>query len=123
MNTNLTLHQAKLAKWTSLFHEQRESSLTVKEWCSQNNVSAHAFFYWKRIAKEAYVRSIVPQNPSLPLACGGASHELYDLGNLQKPAAAGDQTLTLSLPGIRIEFDDSASDERILQVLKAVRHV
>ena len=41
MNSNQTLHQVKLAKWTSLFHEQRESGLAVKDWCSQNAVSPY----------------------------------------------------------------------------------
>ena len=123
MNSNQTLHQTKLAKWTSLFHEQRESGLTVKDWCSQNNVSPYAFFYWKRIAKEAYVQSIVPNNPSRPPMCGNDSHELYNLRNWQTPASVPDSPLTLSLPGIKIEFEGSISDNQILQVLKAVRHV
>ncbi len=123
MNSNQTLHQAKLAKWTSLFHEQRESGLTVKDWCSQNNVSLYAFFYWKHIAKEAYVQSITPKASSLSSACNDASHELYNLRDLRKPASLPANAVTLALPGIRIEFDGSASDEQILQVLKAVRHV
>ena len=37
MNVNQTMHQANLSKWTALFHEQRQSGLTIKDWCSQNN--------------------------------------------------------------------------------------
>ena len=58
MNVNQTMPQANLSKWTALLHEQRQSGLTIKDWCSQNNVSIYAFFYWKRIAKDAYVQSI-----------------------------------------------------------------
>lgn len=51
MNTNQTLRQATLAKW----------STTIKEWCSQNDVSIHWFYYWKRTAKEEYLKSVMPE--------------------------------------------------------------
>ena len=134
MNVNQTMHQANLSKWTALFHEQRQSGLTIKDWCSQNNVSVYAFFYWKRIAKEAYVQSILPESVPQPqsgqLSCRPDStvatekHELYNLSNLcdhqTQPTPA---PITISLDNIRITFDADASDERILQILKAVRHV
>ena len=55
MNATQTLHQATLAKWTAVFQEQKDSGLTIKEWCSQNDVSIHSFYYWKHIAKEEYL--------------------------------------------------------------------
>lgn len=125
MNAKQLLHQEKLNKWTAMFHEQHESGLSVKDWCTQNNVSPYAFFYWKRVAKEAYVQSLIPESfPSHP-ACAGTSHELYNLSNLRDHAASitTPSAMTLTLPGIRIEFDSSASDETVLRVIKAVRHV
>lgn len=133
MNVNQTMHQANLSKWTALFHEQRQSGLTIKDWCSQNNVSVYAFFYWKRIAKETYVQSILPGSVPQPdqLSCipgttiaADEKHELYDLSNLRhhkpQPAPA---PITILLDNFRITFDADASDDRIFQVLKAVRHV
>ena len=134
MNVNQTMHQANLSKWTALFHEQRQSGLTIKDWCSQNNVSVYAFFYWKRIAKETYVQSILPRSVPQPqsdqLSClpdttpATEKHELYNLSNLHdhqpQPAPV---PITISLDNIRITFDADASDDRIFQILKAVRHV
>lgn len=134
MNVNQTMHQANLSKWTTLFHEQRQSGLTIKDWCSQNGVSVYAFFYWKRIAKETYVQSILPrsvpaQSDQLPCLSGNTAstteeHELYNLSNSRTPQAKpAPAAITLSLYGVRISFDADASDDRIFQVLKAVRHV
>ncbi len=61
MNAKQTLRQATLAKWSTIFQEQQSSGLTIKEWCSQNNVSIHNFYYWKRIAKEEYLKSVMPE--------------------------------------------------------------
>ena len=85
MKSNQKIHQANLSKWTSLFQEQADSGLTVKEWCSQNSLSIHAFYYWKRIAKEAYVSSIMPEIVPLPIEslqpipASDDEHELYKL--------------------------------------------
>ena len=134
MNVNQTMHQANLSKWTALFHEQRQSGLTIKDWCSQNNVSVYAFFYWKRIAKETYVQSIlpgsVPQPQSGQFSClpdtalVSEKHELYNLSNLhdQQPQPAP-APMTISFDNIQITFDTDVSDDRIFQILKAVRHV
>ena len=123
MNAKQVLHQEKLNKWVATFHEQRESGLTVRDWCSQNSVSPYAFFYWKRMAKEAYVQAMIPKSQPLSSDDSTESHELYNLRELSSPQPSPSSSVTLSLPGVRIEFDESASDERILQVLKAVRHV
>jgi len=134
MNVNQTMHQANLSKWTALFHEQRQSGLTIKDWCSQNNVSVYAFFYWKRIAKEAYVQSILPESvpqpqsgqfPCLPdTAAAAEKHELYNLSNLcDHQTQSAPASVTISLDNIRITFGADASDDRIFQILKAVRHV
>ncbi len=39
MNTNQTFRQANLAKWTAIFQEQKDSGMTIKDWCAQNNVA------------------------------------------------------------------------------------
>ena len=66
MKVNQKLHQAKLAKWVALLQNQASSGLPVKEWCAQNDVTVHAYYYWKRLAKEAYINSIIPEIVPLP---------------------------------------------------------
>ena len=66
MKVNQKLHQAKLAKWVALLQDQASSGLPVKEWCAQNDVTVHAYYYWKRLAKEAYINSIIPEIVPLP---------------------------------------------------------
>ena len=92
MNTNQTLRQATLAKWSTIFQEQKSSGLTIKEWYSQKDISIHSFYYWKRIAKEEYLKSVMPEIvpisiPSDPLPAPGSSAsaeelELYNFNNL-----------------------------------------
>ena len=126
MKSNQKIHQANLTKWTSLFQEQADSGLTVKEWCSQNSLSIHAFYYWKRIAKEAYVSSIMPDIVPLPvdnlqtvIPDSNDKHELY---KLRESSPEKSTPVTISIGDIHIEIGVAASDEMISGIIKAVRH-
>ena len=125
MKSNQKIHQANLSKWTSLFQKQADSGLTVKEWCSQNSLSIHAFYYWKRIAKEAYVSSIMPEIVPLPIEnlqpipASDDEHELY---KLRESSEEKTNSVTISIGDIHIEIGSNASDEMISGIIKAVRH-
>ncbi len=59
MNAKQKHHQSNLALWTSRFKEQKESGLSIRSWCLENNISMYAFNYWKHLAKEEYVDSLL----------------------------------------------------------------
>ncbi len=130
MKSNQKIHQANLTKWTALFKEQTDSGLTVKEWCSQNSLSIHAFYYWKRIAKETYVNSIMPeivplsvenlQSPTVNTTHQENKPELY---KLRKSSFNESTPVTVSIGDIHINIGASASDDMISGIIKAVRHV
>lgn len=135
MKADQKIRQAKLSKWAALFQEQASSGLQVKTWCVQNGISIHAYYYWKRIAKEAYVNSIIPDIVPLPVSSPQSlpsdritqtlSHELFKLSDLRDPDPvqhSSADTVTVSVGDIRIEFGSNTSDETIFQVIKAARH-
>ena len=133
MATNQKLRQAKIAKWVSLINDQASSGLKVTDWCKQNNISKHAYFYWKRIIKEEYVQSILPDivpigpvsdKPSVyeesvlgPIE----SHDLRNSRNLCNPGSYNPASISVSMGDIRIEIGPSASDQLIASIIKAVR--
>ena len=73
MNAKQKIHQAKLNQWISLFKEQSDSGLTIRQWCEKNNYSFHTYNYWKHILKEEYASAalpdivpVFPSDPALP---------------------------------------------------------
>lgn len=80
MNTSKLAHQARLKTWAETFQNQKESGLTVMEWCSQNGVSRNAFFYWKRKLRDELVESRLPEIVRLPLSA--------EPGNSPAPASS-----------------------------------
>ena len=145
MKSSQKLHLSKLAEWSVRFQEQAASGLSIKDWCSQNGVSLYAYQYWKRIAKEAYLDSLIPEivqipEPVLPapsdqvttlpsatppskLSTCSNSHDLYNLSDSHRSdSQQSSQPVLLSIGDIRIEFGTASTDEDIFRVLKAVRH-
>lgn len=130
MNTRQKIHDATLSKWLDILRDQRSSGMTVKDWCADNGISIHAFYYWKRIAKASYVDSVLPDivplpAPSLPeVTCAtcttcattsDGSHNPDDLKNSSDP-------ITVSIGDISISIGGSPTDDLITRIIGAVRH-
>jgi hypothetical protein len=127
MNAKQKIRKANLSKWADLVHDQQASGLTIKAWCDQNNVSFHAYNYWKHILKEEYVNSILPEivplsKPEVIPAQETDSQlklrELRDSCDSYNPS----QTITVSIGDVRIEIGSAASDKMITNIIKAVRY-
>ena len=55
MNATQIVHQTNLNKQADIIRAQQSSTLTVKDWCSQHQVSKDQFYYWKRKLKDKFV--------------------------------------------------------------------
>jgi hypothetical protein len=54
METQLKVSNYRTQQWISIFHECKNSGLTNKDWCVQNNISLSAYYYWlRKIRSEA----------------------------------------------------------------------
>ena len=126
MKATQQIHQTKLSQWTTHFREQAGSGLTVREWCQQNSLSIHAFYYWKRLAKEQYVNSLMPEIVPLTITDPQPLSVPEDLTNSDKLQNSSSQKqsneVTVSVGDIRISIGSLASDEMISGIIKAVRH-
>lgn len=39
--------EEKKLEWKDKIRQQRESGLSIEEWCRQNQITSHIFHYWK----------------------------------------------------------------------------
>ena len=133
MNATQKIHQAKLNQWISLFKEQSDSGLTIRQWCEKNNYSFHTYNYWKHILKEEYAAAalpdIVPVFPSdLAFPTPVPSNEISGVTqpiscnspDLRDSCHVG--TIRITIGDIEISLSPSASDEMICRIIQAVRH-
>jgi hypothetical protein len=126
MNARQKLHQVNLTNWAARFKEQAASGLTVKEWCSQNNLSIHTYNYWKHALKEECVDSLLPDIVPInlpqfsPAAYSQTQAQLYSLESCDSHEQL--HSVCITIGDIRVEIGPSASDEMITGIIKAVRH-
>ena len=135
MTAKQKLHQTNLSLWMARFNAQAASGLTIREWCSQNSISVHAYNYWKHIAKESYIDSVIPD--IVPLETSQPSSLLQQTDSsvsdtpvvssesrdsLELSAASLARPVSIVIDDTRIEIGANASDEMIISILKAVRH-
>ena len=124
MNAKQKIHKANLSKWSNLIQDQQTSGLTIKTWCDQNNVSFHAYNYWKHLLKEEYVNSILPEIVPIPKPDAISVREDNTQLELRdsRDSYNTPQAITVSIGDIRIEIGSTASDKMITSIIKAVRY-
>lgn len=120
MNTTKKLQQAKLDQWAVLCKEQSESGLTVRQWCEQNGYTIHTYNYWKHRLKESYVDSVLPDIVPITPQAPAPLHELRD--SRESADSCINSMISVSLCGVSISLDPSASDEMLCRIITALRH-
>lgn len=128
MNAKQKLHMSKLAHWTTLFQEQASSGLTVKSWCKEHNISIYTYNYWKHRLKMECLDSLLPSDHDIvpltaPIATPSATEFLSSTDMLCDSRETRDyDSISISCGDIQITIGPSVSEERLLALLKVVRH-
>lgn len=45
--------------WKQRIYEQKISALTIPEWCEKNQLSLHAYYYWRKVIRNHKVEPTV----------------------------------------------------------------
>lgn len=120
MKTTVITHQANLKLWASRVSDQKTSGLLVDDWCTQNGVSRHQFYYWKRQLKEACLDSLLPD--IVPITVPAMTQAPDNTSCTTRTTCTINPTIRITLPGISLEMDDSVPTDMLLNIIKAVRH-
>ena len=125
MTQNLQLRrQAGIEKWSRLIAEQKNSGLTIRDFCRQHDLSWHAYYYWLRKIRE----HIEPELSSCPAEPQTVFTELpvHDKLHASMPAptqADNDDIVTIQLTGITISLPVTSSKATIIKFITAVKEM
>ena len=124
MNTKQTIHTAQLEKWAALIQDQAKSGLTVREWCSLNNLTIHKYNYWKHLLKEECVSSLLPEivPVSIPAACEVQSIPSNPEVIESHIHSSSQSCIRITLNDVHLDIPPSASEAFIARIIKAVRY-
>lgn len=125
MTQHLQLRQqAGIEKWSRLIAEQKNSGLTIRDFCRQHDLSWHAYYYWLRKIRE----HIEPELSSGPTETQTVFTELpvHDKSLASVPAhpqAVTDDIVTIQLTGITISLPAASSKATIIKFITAVKEM
>lgn len=103
-------NQTKLEIWKEYLLNQKNSGLSVRTWCSENQISQPQFYYWKR--KLSQETSAQPQFAEICFADQQTEKHKGETGSL----------FQVSYDGIEIVISSFATVEQITNLLTALRH-
>lgn len=112
--------EVRLATWAGVIRECRQSGMTVRNWCSQNNVNEKQFYYWQRCVRKELYEAATSEN-----ALSVESNRFVELPVPHENTVLRTDFQTVAIAHIgnaSIELSNSASPELIHALLMESRH-
>lgn len=102
----------RMEQWKQLILECRNSGLKVDEWCEQNNLSHHAYYYWLRKIRMA----------ALAEQAGGFQPVAFKkLQVLNTGTSSSGPGVVIHLPAASLEVREGTSQATVEAVLLALK--
>lgn len=96
--------------WQELLQTHRDSGLSVKEFCAQQNVSVAAFYQWRRRFEQPTQTASEPSSGLIPVRIVSSQPA--------RTSPVGVQILTPT--GFSLRVDGNTSPEQLLMILQAI---
>ena len=55
------MNHSKIALWEERIQEKQASGLSVEEWCQQNQLTKHSYYYWKKRIETMHEGTAAPK--------------------------------------------------------------
>jgi hypothetical protein len=104
--------QQKISHWQSLFIQQKNSGLSITDFCQQHKMATSTFYAWKkRITQiDGSNKSTTPKKQHLiPLFAEDVPEQLTSLLTLTTPA------------GYRLAFSDSLPHQKLNDIVRILK--
>ena len=113
METRLTTRAAtreiRLLQWQEIFHDRKESGLTVKDYCQSHGITKDSYYYWQKVAREAVIAASGPVFAEL-------KPEKYDQGGEFTPE------LTIRIGTAVISVNRDTPEGLLQRAIRAAKH-
>ncbi|GAA4293724.1 hypothetical protein GCM10023142_30120 [Anaerocolumna aminovalerica] len=121
MTTQEVKHHYSIQKWTSIIQECITSGLPVRQWCNQNGILEGSYYYWLKKVRLRTLEdfpTVTPEDIHQPVSQNSTVFAKLPIPQKRMPA-----DVILSVNGMEIGFNNTATVELIHAVLSAVNKV
>ena len=67
MNTRKVATEFRMAHWSQVFKERKESGLSIRAFCEQSEIKEKTYYYWQRKLREAACAEMLANSQSKPV--------------------------------------------------------
>lgn len=121
MDTRSVKRNYRIQQWKAIIQDRNNTNLTVDEYCKQNGLSRHSYFYWLRIIREEALKQPSASGfVELSLqADNGSEISMVTPIPAEKPAPS---QLTLSVNGITIQVTENTSSALLAKTIGVIKN-
>lgn len=121
MTTQEVKNHYSFQKWASIIQERNASELSTKQWCNQNGILEGSYYYWLKRIREKSLKQL--SAPKIDTRLQEVSVEPAVFAKIPTPAKQVPADVMISLNGMEIGLNSSATPELIQSVLLAVKQL
>ena len=119
-------HEARLNNWKHIIEEcnNRPNGVTVKQWLSDNGIHEKVYYYWLRRVRQAAYDQLKTENTGslVPSPNNSVSYAEITLTQSIPTRSRDNAVAVLSTGNISIDISESASEEFLIKLMRAMRH-
>lgn len=114
----VTLVKTRLRKeqWEKLILECQKSGMNVVDWCTSQNVTKHAYYYWLRKLREEACEN-------LPAITEESKPVSFKKLEVTSPVPNTSAAVIIHLPSATVEVREGTSRQTVEAVLLALRNI
>ena len=121
MDTRLAKRNYSIQQWKAIIQDRNNTNLTVDEYCKQNGLSRHSYFYWLRIIREEALEQSATSG-FVELSLPSEADSPPDLVTAVQIAKPEPSQLTLSVCGITMQVTESTSSALLARTIGVIRN-
>lgn len=108
MNVKEISDNVRLQEWAVRIEEARNSGLSVRQWCKNNNISEQVYYYWLKRIRKLTVENTDPKFIPIQIDPVPVSNTVQS------------SVITITKGDIHLEFPDTVSPDKILDIIKVL---
>jgi len=122
MNTRYIAREYRMAHWAKIISDQKESRLTIREYCEKNDLHENSYYYWQKKLRTAAI-------DELTIATGEQMQELAPIMaklNLSRndgtdfAGTGGNDCVSIEMFGIRLMASKDYPVSKLSELLRVV---
>ena len=122
MNVRSERRKLAIRQWQEIIRDRNNSGLTIDEYCTQNEISRNAYFYWLRLIREEALQSQQETTGFVELTLPAESNnEIPAVTIIPVPEQETSQ-LTLSVNGVIIQVTDNTSPALLARTIEVIKY-